>query len=30
VSREAAEQRRRTGLTEEKALELMPKAWFDQ
>jgi pimeloyl-ACP methyl ester carboxylesterase len=29
VSREAAEKRRRTGLTEEKALELMPKAWFD-
>jgi pimeloyl-ACP methyl ester carboxylesterase len=29
VSREAAEKRRRAGLSEEKALELMPKAWFD-
>jgi len=29
VSREAAEKRRRTGLSDEKALELMPKAWFD-
>jgi pimeloyl-ACP methyl ester carboxylesterase len=29
VSREAAEKRRRTGLSDEKAMELMPKAWFD-
>jgi len=29
VSREAAEKRRRAGLSEEKALELMPKDWFD-
>jgi pimeloyl-ACP methyl ester carboxylesterase len=29
VSREAAEKRRRAGLSEEKALEVMPKAWFD-
>jgi pimeloyl-ACP methyl ester carboxylesterase len=29
VSREAAEKRRRAGLSEDKALELMPKAWFD-